>query len=64
MDTGVGGGPNTAEEEDQETAFSPTNSSKEHLNAGRGHQAPRKADHCLQKQLGKNIKDGKKRQKR
>ena len=29
------------------------------LNAGRGHQAPRKADHCLQKQVGKNKKETK-----
>ena len=29
------------------------------MNAGRGHQAPRKAAHCLQKQVGKNIKDEK-----
>ena len=29
------------------------NSTKQLLNAGRGHQAPRKADHCLQKQVGK-----------
>ena len=29
------------------------------MNAGRGHQAPRKADHCLQKQVGKNTKDEK-----
>ena len=54
--------------------FSPTNSSKDHLNAeqisqnnilntGRGHQAPRKAAHCLQKVVGQNIKD-KKRDKR
>ena len=28
-----------------------------------GHQAPRKAAHCLQKEVGKNIKD-KKRDKR
>ena len=35
------------------------NSTKQLLNAGRGHQAPRKADHCLQKQVGKNIKDEK-----
>ena len=33
------------------------------MNAGRGHQAPRKAVHCLQKEVGKNIKD-KKRDKR
>ena len=32
------------------------NSTKQLLNAGGGHQAPRKADHCLQKQVGKNIK--------
>ena len=35
------------------------NSTKQLLNVGRGHQATRKADHCLQKQVGKNIKDGK-----
>ena len=29
------------------------------MNAGRGHQAPRKAVHCLQKEVGKNIKDKK-----
>ena len=39
------------------------NSTKQLLNAGRGHQAPRKAAHCLQKELGKTIKD-KKRDKR
>ena len=33
------------------------------LNAGRRHQAPRKAAHCLRKEVGKNIKD-KKRDKR
>ena len=32
---------------------------KQLLNAGRGHQAPRKAAHCLQKEVGKNIKDKK-----
>ena len=26
-------------------------------NAGRGHQAPRKAAQCLRKEVGKNIKD-------
>ena len=36
---------------------------KQLLNAGRGHQAPRKAAHCLQKEVGQNIKD-KKRDKR
>ena len=36
---------------------------KQLLNASRGHQAPRKAAHCLQKEVGKNIKD-KKRDKR
>ena len=25
--------------------------------ASRGHQAPRKAAHCLQKEVGQNIKD-------
>ena len=39
------------------------NSTKQLLNAGRGHQAPRKAAHCLRKEVGKNIKD-KKRDKR
>ena len=39
------------------------NSTKRLLNAGRGHQAPRKATHCLRKEVGKNIKD-KKRDKR
>ena len=33
------------------------------MNAGRGHQAPRKAAHCLRKEVGKNIKD-KERDKR
>jgi len=33
------------------------------MNAGRGHQAPRKTAHCLQLDVGKNIKD-KKRDKR
>ena len=35
------------------------NSTKQLLQAGRGHQATRKADHCLQKQIEKNIKDKK-----
>ena len=39
------------------------NSTKQLLNAGRGHQAPRKAAHCLLKEVGKTIKD-KKRDKR
>ena len=39
------------------------NSTKQLLNAGRGHQAPRKAAHCLWKQVAQNIKD-KKRGKR
>ena len=30
------------------------------MNAGRGHQAPRKAAHSLQKEVGQNIKDKKK----
>ena len=34
---------------------------KQLLNASRGHQAPRKTDHCLQKKVGKNIKDEKKK---
>ena len=36
---------------------------KQLLNAGRGHQAPRKAAHCLRKEVGKNIKDKKKETK-
>ena len=62
-----------AEEQDGETTFSPTNSSKEHLSAeqttlqllitSRGHQAPRKAAHFLRKEVGQNVKD-KKRDKR
>ena len=40
-----------------------TNSTEQLLNAGRGHQAPRKAAHCLRKKVGQNIKD-KKRDKR
>ena len=36
---------------------------KQLLNTSRGHQAPRKAAQCLQKKVGKNIKD-KKRDKR
>ena len=39
------------------------NSTKQLLNAGRGHQAPRKAAHSLWKEVGKNIND-KKRDKR
>ena len=35
---------------------------KQLLNAGRGHQAPTKATHCLRKEVGKNIKDKKKRE--
>ena len=40
------------------------NSTKPLLNAGGEHQTPRKADHCLQTQVGKNIKDKKRRQRR
>ena len=36
---------------------------KQLLNADRGHQAPKKAAHCLRKEVGQNIKD-KKRDKR
>ena len=54
------GSPKMVEEKDGETTFSPTNSSKDHLNveqllnAGGGHQAPRKAAHSLQKEVGQN----------
>ena len=34
-------------------------STKQLLNASRGHQAPRKATHCLQKEVGKNIEETK-----
>ena len=30
---------------------------KQLLNADRGHQAPKKAAHCLRKEVGQNIKD-------
>ena len=36
------------------------NSTKQLLIASRGHQAPRKAAHCLWKEVGQNIKDKKK----
>ena len=39
------------------------NFTKQLLIASWGHQAPRKATHCLQKEVGQNIKD-KKRDKR
>ena len=39
------------------------NSTEELLNSGRGHKAPKKAAHFLQKEVGQNIKD-KKRDKR
>ena len=39
------------------------NTTKQLLNAGRGNQAPRKAAHCLLKEVGQNTKD-KKRDKR
>ena len=35
------------------------NSTTQLLNAGEGHQVPRKAAHCLQKEVGQNIKDKK-----
>ena len=64
-----GGGPKMVVEQDGETTSSPTNSSKEHstkqlMNVSRGHQAPRKATHCLRKEVGKKYKRQKKRQKR
>ena len=39
------------------------NSTKQLLNAGKGHQAPRKAAHCLRKKVGKKIKDRKRDKK-
>ena len=39
------------------------NSTKQLLNAGRGHQAPRKAAHCLQKEVGKKYKRQKKKKR-
>ena len=47
----------------ERTFESRANSTEQLLNAGRGHQAPIKAAHCLQKEDGQNIKD-KKRDKR
>ena len=68
------GTPKMAEEQDRETSFSPkkfikrtferwVNATEELLNAGRGHQAPRKAAHYIQEKVGKIVKD-KKRDKR
>ena len=37
-------------------------STKQLLNTGRGYQIPRKAPHSLQKEVGQNIKDKKKRE--
>ena len=56
-----------AEEQDGETTFSLTkfikrtfehqaNSTEELLNSGRGHKAPKKAAHFLQKEVGQNKK--------
>ena len=36
-----------------------TNFTKQLLIASRGHQAPRKATHCLRRKVGQNIKDKK-----
>ena len=36
-----------------------TNSTEQLLNAGGGHQAPKKAAHSLQKEVGQNIKEKK-----
>ena len=40
-----------------ERTFEHQANSTKQLNAGRGHQAPRKAAHCLKKEVGQNIKD-------
>ena len=41
-----------------ERTFEPwANSTKQLLITSRGHQAPRKASHCLQKEVGQNIED-------
>ena len=37
---------------------------KQLLNAGRGHQAPRNAAHSLRKEVGQNIKDKKREKKK
>ena len=37
------------------------NSTKQLLNTSRGHQEPRKATHCLRKEVGKNIKNKQKK---
>ena len=61
------------DEQDGEITFVPTNLSKDHLNtanstkqflnAGGGHQAPRNANHSLQKEVGQTIKDKKRGKK-
>ena len=47
----------------QKNIWSWANSTKQLLKAGRGHQAPSKAAHCLGKEVGQKIKD-KERNKR
>ena len=47
----------------ERTFESQANSTEQLLNASREHQAPIKAAHCLQKEVGQHIKD-KKRDKR
>ena len=63
------GSPKVAEEWNRKTTFCPqihrknfecwANSTKQLLNAGRGHQVPRKAAHCLRKEVGQNIQEKK-----
>ena len=63
------GSPKVAEEWNRKTTFCPqihrknfecwANSTKQLLNAGRGHQVPRKAAHCLWKEVGQNIQEKK-----
>ena len=57
------GRPHSPRQIHQKNISTLSNSTKQLTNAGRGHQAPRKAAHCLQKEVGKNIED-KKRGKR
>ena len=47
----------------QKNIWMPNNYTKQFLIASRGQQPPRKAAHCLRKEVGQNIKD-KKRDKR
>ena len=60
MDRGIGQGDHFLPHKFIERTFEHwANSTKQLLNARRGHQAPRNAAHCLWKEVGQNIKDKK-----